>query len=152
MLSYRRYNTQLFEITEKYNMSFQYSFLSDSDMILLEELGSIRTYEKNETILTENAVNDRVFWIRKGIVRIEHTHFDDKVVLAGIGTGELFGEIAYLTGSKATASVIARTTVEVLEVDFVKLSNLIQTNDGFAARFYHTTSITLASRLYRQSH
>jgi CRP/FNR family cyclic AMP-dependent transcriptional regulator len=124
-----------------------HNYLLNEDMRVLEATGSLVAYAAGDVILGEAAENRKLFWLKKGFVRVELDRLFPGVTLARIGAGEMFGEISFLSDGRASANVIADEAVEVLEVEREDLDRLIAANDAFAARFYHTTSATLIQRL-----
>jgi len=129
------------------------NFLTDEDMGLLEANAEILSYKSNALILSQKNENTGIFWVREGIVRVELSRLYQDIVVAGIGPGEMFGEMSYLMDDhKTTSAVIAHKDVEVMFVDRQTLDKLLDENDGLAARFYKTAAITLAQRLKSQTH
>lgn len=128
-------------------MTKKYNYLLDEDMKLFEEKGRVVAYTAGDVILSENRENQKIFWLRKGSVRVELERLFPGITLAKIGAGEMFGEISFLSDDRASASVTADEDTEVLEVDRAVMTSLLSANDALAARFYRTTSATLIERL-----
>ncbi|MBF0256916.1 MAG: cyclic nucleotide-binding domain-containing protein [Gammaproteobacteria bacterium] len=128
-------------------MPQQQNYLTEPDMALLKQHGRVVSYSGEEVILSEDAENSKMFWLLKGRVRVELDRLFPGVTLAKIEHGEMFGEISFLSDDRASATVTADGKVEVLEVERDELERLLAGNEGFAARFYHTTSVTLIKRL-----
>ena len=55
--------------------------------------------------------------------------------------------MSFLDQSGASASVAADGKVEILFVESRELSQLLESDQGFAARFYHSLATTLSRRL-----
>ena len=128
------------------------NFLTDKDLSLLESNAEIIAYKAGALILSQKTENTGVYWIREGMVRIELSRLYKDIVIAGIGPGEMFGEMSFLMDDhKTTSTVVAHKDVEVMFVDRETLDKLLEENDGLAARFYKTAAITLAQRLKSQS-
>ena len=90
--------------------------------------------------------------MRTGLVRVELSRLYKEIIIAGIGAGEMFGEMSYLMDDhKTTSKVIAHSDVEVMFISRDALDELLAANDGLAARFYKTAAITLAQRLKSQT-
>ena len=127
------------------------NFLTDEDLKLLESKSEIQTFKSNTLIVSQQHENTGVYWVRKGLVRVELSRLYKEIVIAGIGAGEMFGEMSFLMDDhKATTAVIAHDDVEVMFIDRKSLDALLEQNDGLAARFYKTAAITLAQRLKAQ--
>lgn len=73
------------------------------------------TFKPGDVIVEEGAPADSVYWIEEGIVEVFHQKEDGDEVLAQLGRGQYFGELASLLGTKRTASVRAasHTTLSV---------------------------------------
>ena len=128
------------------------NFLTDEDLKLIESHAQIDSFKANTKIISLHNENTGVYWVRKGIVRVELSRMYQDIVIAGIGPEEMFGEMSYLMNNhKATSSVIAHDGVEVMFIDREALDKLLEENNGLAARFYKTAAITLAQRLKSQT-
>ena len=122
------------------------SFLTESDMNVLEHAGEHRRYAKGDVILQQRSECDRLFFIDKGIVQIDFSRFYGNDLLAHLGQGDLFGEVSLLLGTRASANAIAVDDVEVLEIPYDKLQQTLD-DEGLASRFYKSLAFTLARRL-----
>ena len=122
------------------------SFLTESDMGVLEQAGEHRRYGKSEVILQQRSECDRLFFIHSGIVQIDLSRFYGNDLLAHLGAGDLFGEISLLLGTRASANAIAVEDVEVLEIAYEQLESAL-VDEGLASRFYKSLAFTLARRL-----
>ncbi len=67
-----------------------------------------RQYLAGETIVTQGKGGEGFFIIKEGLAEAIHTRSDDtSIVLNPLGEGEFFGELALLTDTMRTASVVA---------------------------------------------
>ena len=78
-----------------------------------------REYAPQQTIVREGGAGDAAFLIISGLVAVRHKHVDSGVefFLAELGPGQMFGEMALITGKPRNASVMAieQTSCAVLE-------------------------------------
>lgn len=84
--------------------------LPPADSKAARQLGTVRRYRRQATLLLEGDRSDHVLLLRDGRVKIVSTSVDGKeVVVAVRGPGELVGELNALAGSEAprAGSVIA---------------------------------------------
>ena len=95
----------------------------------------------------EDQVNDSLYFITDGRVRIERAENGETTQLAEIGVASIFGEMSFLEKSKISASVIADGHVVVLKIFGVGLDNLIAEDVEFGQRFYRSIAVTLSRRL-----
>ncbi len=78
---------------------------------------SVRSFELDEVIMREGDPGTSMFLIVDGAVEVQTRDTAGRpLVLAQLGPGEFFGEVAMLTGRPRTASVVARDRVTVVEV------------------------------------
>jgi CRP-like cAMP-binding protein len=90
---------------------------------------------------------NELLWRARGEVRIERTDHQRSAHLARLGPGSVLGEMSFLDQSGASASVAADGKVEILFVESKDLAQLLEADQGFAARFYHSLATTLSRRL-----
>ena len=124
-----------------------FRFLTDDDQRLLLEKAEQVTYHTDEEIIAEGSRRQALFFIRRGLVRVELPGLGGVRQVATLGPGEIFGEMAFVEDSGASASVVAdeETEVEVIEGCFVQA--LLYSIPGFAGRFFHSLAVTLSHRL-----
>ena len=67
--------------------------------------------------------------------------------LARLGEGALFGEMSFLDGMPASATVSACTKVGIALISRAQLAARVERDPAFAGRFYEALAVTLALRL-----
>jgi DNA-binding SARP family transcriptional activator len=95
--------------------------VEDRDWIIETELA---TFSPGDIIVTEGATADVVYWIEQGEVEVfTNGEGGSELILARLGPGRYFGELAALLGSRRTASVRAATptTVSVHTVESFRI-------------------------------
>ncbi len=95
-----------------------------ADPTALNEGGDLVAFSRGQVIIEEGAPSDTVYWIEEGTVQVYRASPDGEEVLAELGPGRYFGELAGLLGIRRTASVRAVTPVTVSA----------HTTDGFRRR------------------
>ncbi|MFH1177450.1 MAG: cyclic nucleotide-binding domain-containing protein [Acidobacteriota bacterium] len=79
---------------------------------------SVRSFSPGEVIVREGEPGDSLYLIAHGTVEV---HTNDSagrdVVLAALGPGDFFGEVAVLTGRPRTATIVAQEPVTVIEIE-----------------------------------
>ncbi len=85
-------------------------------------------FKKGEIIIKEGDISDAMYIIKSGYVEVFIEKEGMKKVLAELSEGEFFGEIAVLTGQKRTASVLAKTDVELMKLTKKDIDEVIQYN------------------------
>jgi len=150
-------------IYETFNPELLYQFkvsapiMTHRDWKIILQASSRRTYRKGEFIIKQGTDQNQIYQLLFGSCHIERTPLGgkDRAVrnLGTIGPPQTIGEVSLLTGSKATASVIAdsdEVEVLILERNFINIM-LVRYPD-MAGRFYHYLASVLARRLnYHES-
>ena len=99
--------------------------LTDDELNEFSEYFSERTYPKNSMIILEEEFGDIVFFIKSGTVKITRVNEEGKeVILALLGYGEFFGEMALLDGEARSANVLAQEKCSIIIIhknDFMEL-------------------------------
>lgn len=76
-----------------------------------------RRYQKGEYLLRVGDRGNSLLIVTSGVVEIVLERFSDKVSLKTLGEGEYFGELSLFDGQARSASVIAVTPCEILELE-----------------------------------
>jgi tetratricopeptide (TPR) repeat protein len=97
---------------------------------VLEQLlvaAAVRSFEPHEAIVREGDPGTSFFLIEEGDVEV---HTEDPagkpLMLAKLGVGDFFGEVAVLTGKPRTATIVARSPVTVIEISSEDLDRIAQ--------------------------
>lgn len=72
-------------------------------------------FSPGQMILEEGDSGDSIFFIKSGHARVVSHILGKELELATLSAGDVFGEVAFLTGRPRTASVIALDMLEVIE-------------------------------------
>lgn len=122
-------------------------FLTEEDRQLLTQTAEHRRYEADEVIVAEGESRNALFVIQEGRARVERAHMEFSLEIAQLGAGELFGDMGFIEGLPASASIIAQepTTIEIIDVAHVR--HLIELDAGFYGRFYQSLAKILSRRL-----
>jgi CRP-like cAMP-binding protein len=104
-----------------------FSDLPKNAFILLLEQMHMRTVFPDETIISEGDVDDSMFIISHGQVKVTKTsETGSEVVLAHLSDGTFFGEMALLSESPRTASVISEEESLLFEVSRATLDSVVK--------------------------
>ncbi|TAN42749.1 MAG: cyclic nucleotide-binding domain-containing protein [Nitrospirae bacterium] len=102
---------------------------------------SQKVYAGGTPVVEEGDSGDSMFLVRSGSARVVAHMLGREIELARLGEGDLFGEVAFLTGRPRTASVIADGALEVYEINRVDIERMIDRNPEILSRlegFYET--------------
>ena len=103
----------------------------------------IRRYPAGAVLFEENDPGSRMYVIRSGRVRIYRKGDESEIVLAVLGPGEFFGEMALLEDLPRSANAQAVDPVELIEVDAETFGQMLRHNSEVAVRMMRK----LASRV-----
>jgi len=107
--------------------------------------GSERAIARGEAITTEGREVTDLVVVLNGLFEVRLSGHDEPV--AHLGPGELIGEISWLEGTTASASVIASEDSRVLCVARADLEAAVSVNPTFAADLYRGLALVLSRRL-----
>lgn len=105
---------------------------------MLQSMGAyVVTFKKNEMITRENEKLEGVGIILSGIVSVgKDTSSGDRLMMARLGQGDIFGEVAVYTGALWTATVQADQEASVL---FLPAEKLLNPDNKFCEGTYRFT-------------
>ena len=82
-------------------------------------------YRQGEVIIREGAPGDEMYLIESGRVRVDRQRRDEAILLDNLEAGDLFGEMALLTGQPRSATVTALTDLNVWVIDQSDFEELV---------------------------
>lgn len=81
----------------------------------LIEQAALEVHEPGSFVIQEGDDGNHLFVIKSGSVEVYTSLKDERIDLATLDPGEIFGEISILTGSPTTANVVALTRTELVK-------------------------------------
>ncbi|NOX09963.1 MAG: cyclic nucleotide-binding domain-containing protein [Gammaproteobacteria bacterium] len=100
--------------------------LSEEDFEKIRLLGSRQSFAKDQVIFAEGDKADYIYFIELGEVSIQIQKFTRQEEVSRLGAGDQFGEMAFFSGDRRSASVIALNDVNLLMVDREAFLNLLK--------------------------
>lgn len=101
--------------------------LSDDQLERLAANGIRLRYGRREKLIEQGAEGDSMFILIEGDAEVQVASPDGRCAsVATLSGGECFGEMSLLTGERRSATVVARTDCEVLEIKKADMGALIQ--------------------------
>jgi hypothetical protein len=104
-------------------------FFAEFPQGALEQLlysAAVRSFDPEDVIVQEGDPGTSFFLIADGDVVVHTNDPSGKpMVLAQLGAGEFFGEVAVLTGKPRTATIVAKTPATVIEISGVDLDRIV---------------------------
>ena len=103
--------------------------LSDAKCLEFQKLCKPRNYLKNSMIILEEEYGDLVFMVQSGTIKITRVNDEGKeVILALLGPGEIFGELAILDGEARSANALAQENCKLLAINKQDFLEILKTN------------------------
>ena len=124
------------------------ALLDDADIDWLVSAGTRRSLAKGEVVIHKQTHFDSLFIVLEGLLTVSVVAESGKV-LAHLGPGEVLGEISLLDSRPSTATVTATTPAQVLDILKCRLTNQLEANSEFAARFYRALATFTGTALQR---
>ena len=106
-----------------------FSDLSDDQCNSLQKFFKPRKYLKNSMIILEEEYGDLVFVVQSGTIKITRVNDEGKeVILALLGPGEIFGELAILDGEARSANALAQENCQLLAINKEDFLDILKNN------------------------
>jgi CRP-like cAMP-binding protein len=101
--------------------------LSEDALRYLTAQGHSRHFAVGEVLMREGGPSKSLHVIARGRVRVERSRGKEQapVLLATLGTGEVVGEMGVLDGGQHSATVVAMSDVETVELDAITVAQAI---------------------------
>jgi CRP-like cAMP-binding protein len=113
----------------------------------MEGVGDILTFGQGERIISQGEAGDAMYLILQGSVQVIRDIGVGQQFLATLERSRSFGEIALLTDSPRTASVIAETPVRLIRISNDNINRLSVDNPRIALQIYRILAESLAQTL-----
>ena len=126
--------------------------IEDWDDIIASQASPI-VFQPGDVVIEQGDASSTTWQINSGSVRVERKIFsgmgrDNSIkVVTNLGPGDLFGEVSFLTGRGATASVVVEEELEVYAASRDMLCHLFTTNSIIVVKFYHYLCALMAERI-----
>lgn len=122
---------------------FIFGELSDSDVEWMSDTGQVRNLQAGEPLIQAGRPVSDLSLVLRGELSVTAGGRE----IARLDEGEIVGELSFLDARPPYASVLAAAASVVLAVPHAAIHARFARDPGFAARFYRSLGIFLASRL-----
>ena len=125
-----------------------FSSLDELDISWMSNIGKVISIDENNFLISQGEKLNYIYIVLSGRGDV-FINENDKDIMVGISKrGELLGETSMLVSAQqnATASVRAKTQMDVLAISRNKLFSKIRDDSDFATRFYKGIAIMLSQR------
>jgi CRP-like cAMP-binding protein len=119
--------------------------LNDNDVEWLVGSGEKRKLTVGEVLIQEGTELDALFLVLDGELAVL-TH-QEGTTLGKRSTGDILGEMSFVDGLPASATVQVIHDTAVLAIPRLALSKKLEADPAFAGRFYRAVSIFLSDRV-----
>jgi len=92
-------------------------FSEEEMQILVDRDPPIKTYVKDDHLITEGDTSTTLFLLVKGVCRITKQQDGTNIQLSRLKPGEIFGEMSWVSGKPRQSNVVANEDVTVIEMD-----------------------------------
>jgi CRP-like cAMP-binding protein len=110
--------------------------LSPDEIIQLLEASVPQRLSTNEVIIREGDTGDSIYLIQSGKAKVVTRILGEEIELAVLSAGDVFGEVAFLTGRSRTASVVAVDKIRVFEFKKFLLEGIFEKNPEALRRLH----------------
>ena len=124
-----------------------FGVLNDLDVGWIGQVSTVQTLAPGELLIKEQVATQSLYILLEGQLSVFLQAARDQEV-AKLQSGEIVGEISFVDPRPPLASVRALQTSIVLKLDRATLTEHLEEDTAFAARFYRAIASFLASRLY----
>ncbi len=102
--------------------------LDDSQTDRLLESANLCRFGRNEKIIEQEAEGNSMFILAQGAAAVYVQRNGEAAQVATLRDGDYFGEMSLLTGEKRSATIVATTDCDVLEIEKPVFAELLQKN------------------------
>jgi small-conductance mechanosensitive channel len=108
--------------------------LSDEQLDALLPRGKVVHFGRGETMIRQGETGDSMFIIAAGEANVLAERNGQSRLVASMKSGDCFGEMSLLTGEPRSATVVASSDCEVVEIDKAVLGQSLKENPGLLAQ------------------
>lgn len=131
-------------------ISMKKEIFTVDEKALLENIGQVLNYHPGQLIYMEGDPADKIFYIRKGRVRVYQSISSGKeVTLDVVGAGNITGESAFLKNQTRPTCIQAVNEVQLVAFRVSELLSYFQKDPEFALHFLQQCSNTMDRLCYR---
>jgi CRP/FNR family cyclic AMP-dependent transcriptional regulator len=123
-----------------------FDHLDDDDVAWIQQACRTQAVAAGSVLIESGEVNRNVYLLLEGRCRV---NAPDGKPLGTLAAGDLMGEVSFVDKRKTVARITADGGAVVGVLDEAVLTDKIETDTAFAARFYRAVASVLAFRLRR---
>jgi CRP-like cAMP-binding protein len=128
---------------DRFLQLFIFSRLEPREVQRLKAICHLAHHKEGDRIVRDNSPGVALYIVRKGVVRVEK----NEQVLAHLGEGEFFGEMALVDDCVSSADVLADTDCDLLVFHKGEFGALLEADHNLSLKIYKAFCQILAERL-----
>lgn len=132
-------------------IAFQRAFqeLTDTEIETIMERAQTVEFPAGTVIMREGQKHSRIYVILDGEMQVvRHSRKgEEKEIAEPQGPGDTVGEMSFIDGMGASATLIALSDVVLKAIDPDMIADMMGADETFAGRFYHSLLYTMIRRL-----
>ncbi len=129
--------------------TFLFKNLNFTEAQNLAKICQREKFQPGDSIIEENALGQALYLMEQGEVQVLKGEGEARQEVALLKRGELFGEMSLIENELTSASVIAKSAVEVLAIHRREFEQLLENDRALALKIYQSFCKTLSERLRR---
>ena len=124
-----------------------WSHLNDAQIFLLTEVAQQESYEEGELLFAAGTSGSDIFVVEEGEIRIERETPYGSFPLGIVRSGEIFGEVNFVTRGDRSADAVAATDARILRLGGRELESLVAAHPDLGVQLYWSFWHALAFKL-----
>jgi len=127
---------------------FLFKGLTSFELIKINRIINSKKVKKGEVIISENSSGNSIYIVKKGSVKINKLLKNtQRRTLTTLMDFDFFGEMSFIDGFPRSASVIAVTDTELIEINGDEFKKLLLKDTPLALKIYINLTQILCKRL-----
>ena len=118
--------------------------LSDDDIDWMVNVGQVRELPDEQILIREAVETPDIFILLNGTAEVRASGAG---VVAVLRAGDVVGEMAFVDQAPPSASVVSVGSLQYLAIEKAMLQHRLDTEPGFAGRFFKALAVFLSARL-----
>ncbi len=125
-----------------------FRYLQDDEFKSLLQTAESKTFKPGALLIRQGEEQTNLYILVKGSAKVVRDHDGFMVDISQRGPGEIFGDMSFIEGQPASASVEAcDPEVQAIIITHANIKKFIQSDPTFAGRFYESLAAILSRRL-----
>jgi CRP-like cAMP-binding protein len=121
---------------------------TDDEVLTISHYSEKKFYQRDEVVFKEKSKDASLYVVLSGkLEALAHTSDNKKISLSFIDEGEVFGELSFLDGKIRSATIIAVTDVELLQISRQEFNRLRLEHPDIASKLIMDLARVVSLRL-----